>query len=534
MKRHARVARLRVPLVALAALLLLAIAASAPSAAPTYTGWSAPVNLGAAINTSASEGGPALTADGLSLYFHSGRPGGFGSRDLWVAHRATLDAAWGTPVNLGPTINSAAGQEAPALTPDGHWLFYADNNRPGGFGDNDIWASWRPNTADDLGWQTPVNLGPTINTSSSDYGPSYVEGDGGAPKLYFGSQRPGGAGMSDIYVSERQADGSWAPPTRVPELGDVANDTRPTVRHDGLEIYIQTDRAGGSGLTDVWGATRPSTGAPWSTPVNLGPVANSATSEFAPFLTADGRSLLFSSSRAGGFGNTDLYVMTRAAELTVTANDQLRLFGQANPALTYELSGFVGGETASVVSGTASCSTTATPASPAGEYPITCSVGSLSAPGYTFASFVAGTLKVEYSRPCSTGPSAGPLHVAAGEAICIGGAHTGPVTVAPGGSLDVEGGRITGSVVANGAAAARICGATITGPLTITGSTGPVLVGGEGCAPNTVVGPVRVTDNTGGVEVSGNRVVGPLRVTGNSAPVHAAGNTVTGPATIQS
>ena len=80
------------------------------------------------------------------------------------------------------------------------------------------------------------------------------------------------------------------------------------------------------------------------------------------------------------------------------------------------------------------------------------------------------------------------------------------MTVAPGGSLDVEGGRITGPVVANGAAAVRICGATITGPLTITGSTGPVLVGGAGCDPNTIIGPVRVTDNTGGVEVNGNTV----------------------------
>jgi hypothetical protein len=82
------------------------------------------------------------------------------------------------------------------------------------------------------------------------------------------------------------------------------------------------------------------------------------------------------------------------------------------------------------------------------------------------------------------------------------------VTVAPGGSLDVEAGRITGPVVANGAAVVRICGAAITGPLTIGGSTGPVAVGGEGCEPNTIVGPLRVTANT--------------------APVYAAGNIVTG------
>ena len=63
MNRHTRVARLRVPLVATAALLLFAFGASAPLAAPSYTDWSAPVNLGPAINTSNSEGGPALTDD---------------------------------------------------------------------------------------------------------------------------------------------------------------------------------------------------------------------------------------------------------------------------------------------------------------------------------------------------------------------------------------------------------------------------------------------------------------------------------------
>ena len=85
----------------------------------------------------------------------------------------------------------------------------------------------------------------------------------------------------------------------------------------------------------------------------------------------------------------------------------------------------------------------------------------------------------------------GPLTVAADDAVCVGaGANvTGPLTVAPGGMLDVQGGRITGPITVNGAAFVRICGATITGPLTVTGSTGLVLIGGDAatgpCAPNT-------------------------------------------------
>jgi hypothetical protein len=234
---------------------------------------------------------------------------------------------------------------------------------------------------------------------------------------------------------------------------------------------------------------------------------------------------------------TSFTIVVTKAPLTVTADNNSRLFGSANPPLTATLSHFVLGQSlaTSGVTGSVSCTTTAAAVSPPGDYPITCTIGSLASANYSFGPFVAGTLSVTSTHPCLTGTHNGPLAVHAGEAVCIGagGIQIGPVTVAPGGALDIEGGRITGPVVATGAAVVRICGATITGPLMISGSTGAVLVGGEGCDPSTVVGPLRVIDNTGGIEVSGNRVIGPLRITGNTAPAHAAGNTVTGAVTIQ-
>jgi len=321
----------------------------------------------------------------------------------------------------------------------------------------------------------------------------------------------------------------------VPELSSAGTDNRPNLRPDGLEIFLYSDRAGSLGGGDIWSATRATVDATWSTPVNLGPIVNSSANDQHPSISADGRTLVFFSARDGGFGASDLYTTTRAAVLTVTANNQSRLFGQPNPPLTYTIRGFVGGETSAVVSGTAACTTTATPSSTAGSYPITCTAGTLSAPGYTFTTFVAGTLTVSYSRPCLTETHTGPLNVAAGEAVCIGsgGMQIGPVRVSPGASLDVEGGQVIGPLTSSSAAVVRICGATITGPLSIHSGTGPVLVGGDVCDPNTIVGPLRVTDNTGGVEVNGNHVIGPLRVTGNSAPVHAVANTVTGLVTIQ-
>jgi hypothetical protein len=516
---------------------LVAVPVAIAAAAPSYGDWSAPVLLGPPISTAAGEGGPALSDDGLTLYFHSTRPGGLGAEDIYASRRPSLDAPWGTPVNLGPTINTASADNVAALSPDGHWLFFA-SNRPGGFGGTDIYGSWRPDPDDDLGWQAPANLGPNVNTPLAESGPSYYLNEGGRPQLFYSSSRPGGFGSGDLYVSDLQDDASWGPAIRIPELSSVFNESRPSVRRDGLEVFFHRAVAVTAGAqTDLWSSTRSALDAPWSPPVDLGPVVNTSVLEGTPYVSADGRSLFFVSPRSSGIaGSGDLYMTTRAAKLTVSADDQTRLFGQANPSLTYALSGFVGGETEAVASGSASCATTATASSPAGDYAITCTSGTLSAPGYAFDTFVAGTLTVSHSSACLNGPRAGQLHVAAGEAVCIGtgGSHTGPVTVAPGGSLDVEGGSITGTVVASAAAVVRICGARITGPLTITGSTGLVLIGGAGCDPNTIVGPVRIIENRGGVEFNGNKVMGPLRIAGNSiGAVHAVENAVTGPVTVQ-
>src|SRR5207244_2627846 len=83
---------------------------------PKFSGWSTPVNLGPVINSVLRENGPAISKDGLSLYFGSFRAGGFGGSDIWVSHRASVDDSWGSPVNLGPsdwvvtTFTSAPGR----------------------------------------------------------------------------------------------------------------------------------------------------------------------------------------------------------------------------------------------------------------------------------------------------------------------------------------------------------------------------------------------------------------------------------------
>src|SRR5882724_4165035 len=293
--------------------MLVLVMAQAPSAnAQKYSDWSAPVNLGPVINSTSADQQPAISKDGLSLYFTSNRPGGLGGPfDMYVSQRASVDDAWGSPMNLGPAVNTAFDEGNPALSRDGHLLFFQSKRLPS-FGGIDLWVSYREHTHDDFDWQPAVNLGPSVNSAADDQGPSYFENEeDGAPQLYFGSSRPGGLGGADIYVSAQMADGSFGPAVLVTELSSISNETLPSIRHDALEIFFNSNRVGSIGAGDLWAATRESTLDAWSTPVNLGSTVNTSSQEQAPYLSSDGKTLFFSSGRPGGFGGLDLYVTTR-------------------------------------------------------------------------------------------------------------------------------------------------------------------------------------------------------------------------------
>lgn len=286
-------------------------ATQAPTApAQKYSDWSAPVNLGAVINSASNDQQPAISKDGLSLYFASTRAGGLGGFDMYVSQRASVDDAWGSPINLGPALNTTSDEGNPAFSRDGHVLFF-QSRRPGGLGLADLWVSTRNHTNDDFDWQPAVNLGPEVNSAADDTGPGYFENqEDGAPQLYFGSSRAGGIGAADIYLSEQMADGSFGPPILVTELSSSLVDNRPSIRHDGLEIFLQSNRVGSIGTTDVWVATRQSTFETWSDPVNLGTI-NTVSLEQNPYLSSDGKTLFFASDRPGGLGSSDLYMATR-------------------------------------------------------------------------------------------------------------------------------------------------------------------------------------------------------------------------------
>src|SRR5437899_10254837 len=126
----------------LAGTLASVVLAQSPPATPQYSDWSAPVNLGPNINTASREVQVSVTHQGLSLYFDSDRPGGFGANDIYVSQRTSINAPWGPAKNLGPIINTTSKEFAPNFSPDDHWIYFA-SDRPGGLGGLDIWASYR-------------------------------------------------------------------------------------------------------------------------------------------------------------------------------------------------------------------------------------------------------------------------------------------------------------------------------------------------------------------------------------------------------
>jgi hypothetical protein len=156
---------------------------------------------------------------------------------------------------------------------------------------------------------------------------------------------------------------------------------------------------------------------------------------------------------------------------------------------------------------------------------------------------------IHWDAPCISGHRAGPLTVAAGQSVCVspGATISGPVSVGTDGELYADDASFDGPLRSDGASTIALCGDTVSGPVTIAHTTGPILIGEPAtgdCAGNTIAGPVRLEDNgcatcgggadSGAIDFSGNTVGGPLRVTGNVGTFilgYFAPNTVSGPVT---
>ncbi|MEO7649396.1 MAG: hypothetical protein ABIZ80_02935, partial [Bryobacteraceae bacterium] len=268
-----------------------------------FSEWSAAVSLGPVVNSPNLDFWPSISPNGLSLYFGSNRPGGIPGadrQDIWVTRRASLNAPWGVPRNLGPNINTAFRDNSPKLSRDGHWLIFG-SSRPTGkcIADSvvEFYVSYRENAEDDFAWEPAVNFGCELSGKGENLSPAFFhDDDKGITAMYFSSPRAGDSSVSeDIYVSTRRFHGSFGPATLVPELNSAVADSGPTIRADGLEMFFKRGLPP-PGPADLVVTTRETASQPWTTPKSLGPMVNSsAVDNQQPSLSCDGTTLFFSS-----------------------------------------------------------------------------------------------------------------------------------------------------------------------------------------------------------------------------------------------
>ena len=223
--------------------------------------WGAPENVGAPINSSANDFCPTIDRNDHLFYFVSNRPGGCGGADLYSSRRRP--DGWDEPANLGCEVNSAADEASPSPVPEpgrGKVLYFS-STRAGGFaadapgavaGDSDVYSSERRGG----GSFGAPELVPGVNSAQEDAQPN-VRRD--ARELFFFSTRPGGMGLADIYSATRsRTSDTWSAPVNLGSKVNSADgaETRPSLSWDGTTLYFGSNRAGGDGNVDHYVTTR--------------------------------------------------------------------------------------------------------------------------------------------------------------------------------------------------------------------------------------------------------------------------------------
>lgn len=255
-----------------------------------------PINVGAAVNTTADEYSPVVTADEKTIIFTRQINA---NEDFYHSTKAA-DSVWQKATYLSPRINTPNFNEgSEAISPDGKYLFFTGCNRPDGMGRCDIYVVQK--RGDD--WDKPFNLGSPVNTSGWESQPS-ISPDGGT--LYFVSNRAGGYGGYDIWKSRLSAKG-WGPPENLgPAVNTSYNEQSPFIHPDDSTLYFCSDGWPGMGGQDLF-VSRLSKDGKWQEPENLGYPINSNGNETGLSLTANGDYAFFSSNKLEGMGGFDIY-----------------------------------------------------------------------------------------------------------------------------------------------------------------------------------------------------------------------------------
>jgi outer membrane protein OmpA-like peptidoglycan-associated protein len=263
-----------------------------------------PVNMGDSINSADSEYYPTISIDEKKLVF-TRRINGF-NEDFFIAEKNTNVWAKAKPM-LG-NINSSYNEGAPNLTQDGQQVVMAGCEWPTGEGSCDIYIS----NLNQNQWSEPTSAGININTEFWESSPS-ISPD--KQKLFFSSNKPGGYGGKDLYVSYKSKNGSWMQPINLgPLINTKADESCPFLHADGETLYFTSNGLPGIGADDLF-FTKWLADSSWAAPVNLGYPINTIDSEGSLAVNAKGDMAFFASDRSDSRGGLDIYSFNLPAEL---------------------------------------------------------------------------------------------------------------------------------------------------------------------------------------------------------------------------
>ncbi|WP_207495979.1 OmpA family protein [Aridibaculum aurantiacum] len=257
----------------------------------------APKNLGDNVNSPTAEYYPSITInDSLLVFTRRGQ----GFREDFFQSTILPDRTYDRAKPIGGVINEQPSKGAINISQDGEWLLFAGYNFPGGYGDFDLYISYYTPE----GWSLPENLGRNVNSEFWESAPS-LSPDKKA--LYFSSTRPGGYGDADLYVSYRQPNGRWGPAQNMgPNINTKGKEQAPFIHADNATLYFTSNGLPGYGENDLF-LTRKGPNNEWSIPENLGYPINTIENEGSLFVSADGKTAIYSSDRSDTRGALDLY-----------------------------------------------------------------------------------------------------------------------------------------------------------------------------------------------------------------------------------
>ncbi len=291
-----------------------------------------PESIGPGINTEDDEYWPSITADGQTLIFtrqlYSGAGRQAGARSHEDFYISTLsDEGWGRAVNAGEPLNTQTNEGAQSLSSNGNYMYFTSCERPGGAGSCDIYFSAFSNGK----WSVPYNLGSPVNTNWWESTPS-VNADGNM--LFFSSNRPGGSGGKDLWLSFLKENSRWSQPVNLgTTINTSADEMSPFIHFDGKTLYFASDGHPGMGGFDIF-MTRMKDDSTWSVPKNIGFPINGPADETGMVIDASGQRAYFSSKRDAGKGK-DIY--TFALEESIRPDPVAYLRGRVVDKVTGNL-----------------------------------------------------------------------------------------------------------------------------------------------------------------------------------------------------